>query len=289
MEAVIAIGFLTVLACGLAIVLAIANHRLKVFEDPRIDVVQDMLPGTNCGACGLPGCRLFAEEAVAGHIQPSECRVGGPDTANVVAGYLGVEAGEREKEVARLLCAGGTNVTIQLADYVGYPSCQSATAVSGGNKGCRYGCLGFGDCMDVCDFDAIHMSPTGLPVVDADKCTSCGDCVEICPKNLFVLRPISQHLLVQCKSELEGDAMLELCRVACTACGKCVADAPQGLLKMQNNLPVLNDELLHLQEPDAIKRCASGAITWIDEQQFPEFQDNKTNQNNVVQEKADVS
>lgn len=283
MEAVIAIGFLTLLASVLGVVLAIANNKLKVFEDPRIDAVQDMLPGTNCGACGMPGCRLFAEEAVAGHVQPSDCRVGGPDTAAIVADYLGVEAGTREKEVARLLCAGGTNVALQMAEYVGYPSCQSAAAVSGGGKGCRYGCLGFGDCMEVCDFDAIHMSPTGLPVVDAEKCTSCGDCVEICPKDLFVLRPISQHLLVQCKSELEGDELLDLCKVACTACGKCVADAPQGLLQMKNNLPEINDELLNLQEPDTIKRCASNAIVWIDEQQFPEFQ------TNVVQEKANIS
>ena len=283
MEVAIAIGFLTVLASFLGIVLAIANSKLKVFEDPRIDTVQELLPGTNCGACGMPGCRVFAEAAVAGKIQPGECRVGGPDTAATVAAYLGVDAGVKEKEVARLLCAGGTDVAIQMAQYIGYPSCQSATAVSGGGKGCRYGCLGFGDCQMVCDFDAIVMSPTGLPVVDVDKCTACGDCVEICPKNLFVLLPVSQHLLVQCKSELEGDTMLDLCKSACTACGKCVADAPQGQLKMQNNLPVLNKELIHLQAPDAVKRCASGAITWIEAQQFPHWHEKQTH---VVQKKA---
>ena len=268
MEAVIAIAFLTILASCLGIVLAMANSKLKVFEDPRIDAVEDMLPGTNCGACGLPGCRLFAEEATAGKVQPAECRVGGPETAAIVANFLGVDAGEIEKEVARLMCAGGSDVAIQMADYVGYPSCQSAAAVSGGNKGCRYGCIGFGDCEMVCDFDAIVMSPTRLPVIDPEKCTSCGDCVEICPKNIIELRPISQHLLVQCKSLLEGDEILELCRVACNACGKCVADAAQGLLKMKNNLPVINDELIHLQKPDAIKRCPTGAIVWVEGIQF---------------------
>jgi len=268
MEAVIAIGFLTGLASILGVVLALANARLKVFEDPRIDNVTDMLPGTNCGACGLPGCRIFAEQAVAGKIQPGECRVGGPDTAHTVADYLGVDPGAVEKLVARLLCAGGSNVAIQMAEYVGYPSCRSAAAVGGGGKGCRYGCLGFADCQQVCDFDAIIMSPNGLPIVDAEKCTACGDCVEICPKDILVLLPLKQHLLVQCKSELEGDAILDLCKVACTACGKCVADAPQGLLKMHKNLPQLNPELLHLETPDTIKRCPSGAITWIDSQQF---------------------
>jgi Na+-translocating ferredoxin:NAD+ oxidoreductase RNF subunit RnfB len=268
MEAVIAIGFLTGLASLLGVVLALANARLKVFEDPRIDAVTDMLPGSNCGACGLPGCRIFAEQAVAGKVQPGECRVGGPDTAHSVADYLGVDPGAVEKLVARLLCAGGSNVAVQMAEYVGYPSCRSAAAVGGGGKGCRYGCLGFGDCQQVCDFDAIIMSPTGLPIVDVEKCTACGDCVEICPKDILVLRPLKQHLLVQCKSELEGDAILELCKVACTACGKCVADAPQGLLKMKKNLPELNDELLHLETPDTIKRCPTGAITWIDSRQF---------------------
>jgi Na+-translocating ferredoxin:NAD+ oxidoreductase RNF subunit RnfB len=267
MEAVVAIGFLVGLAGFLGIVLAIANSKLKVFEDPRIDTVQDFLPGTNCGACGLPGCRMFAEQAVAGKIQPSACRVGGPETAAIVADYLGIDAGEIEKEVARLMCAGGTNVAIQMAEYVGYPSCQSAAAVAGGGKGCRYGCLGFGDCMMVCDFDAIKMSPTGLPMIDPDKCTSCGDCVEICPKNLIELRPLKQQLLVQCKSELEGDEILELCKVACTACGKCVADAPPGLLKMKKNLPVINDELIHLQNREATSRCPTGAITWIEQHQ----------------------
>ncbi len=270
MDALIAIGFLVCLASGLGVVLAIANSKLKVFEDPRIDNVQDILPGTNCGACGLPGCRLFAEKAVAGEIQPSECRVGGPETAGTVADYLGVDAGEVDKEVARLLCAGGSNVASQMAEYVGFPSCRAAAAVAGGSKGCRYGCLGFGDCENICDFDAITMSADGLPIVDVEKCTSCGDCVEICPKDILELRPVKQHLLVQCKSELEGDEMLTLCKVACTACGKCVADAPQGLLKMKKNLPVINDELVHLQNMDALKRCPTDAIVWIDEQQFAE-------------------
>ena len=268
MEAVIAIGFLTGLASILGVVLALANARLKVFEDPRIDAVNDMLPGSNCGACGLPGCRVFAEHAVEGTVQPGECRVGGPDTANTVAEYLGVDPGEVEKLVARLLCAGGKDVAAQMAEYVGYPSCRSAAAVGGGGKGCRYGCLGFGDCQLVCDFDAIIMSPTGLPIVDAEKCTACGDCVEICPKDILVLKPLKQHLLVQCKSELEGDSMLEMCKVACTACGKCVADAPQGLLKMRKNLPEINPELLNLETPDTVKRCPTGAITWIEGQQF---------------------
>lgn len=268
MESLTAIGFLLGLVSALAVVLAAANVKLKVFEDPRIDRVDDMLPGNNCGACGLPGCRVFAENVVAGKIKPSGCTVGGDETANEIAGFLGVEAGERVKTVARLLCAGGKDVAIQMTEYEGHESCRSASAVGGGSKGCRYGCLGFGDCVDVCTFDALVMGPTGLPIVDVDKCTSCGDCVEICPKSLYEITPLEQHLLVQCKSELEGDEILELCRVACTACGRCVADAAQGLLKMKKNLPAMNRELLHLQSPNATLRCPSGAIAWVEGQQF---------------------
>ena len=154
METLTAIGFLLGLASVLAIVLAVANAKLKVFEDPRIDHVQEMLPNSNCGACGAAGCRAFAELVVSGKMQPSGCTVGGPTTAQAVADYLGVEAGEAVKRVARLLCAGGSNVAIQMSEYQGHKSCRAAAAVGGGGKGCRYGCLGFGDCFDVCDFDA---------------------------------------------------------------------------------------------------------------------------------------
>jgi H+/Na+-translocating ferredoxin:NAD+ oxidoreductase subunit B len=267
-EHAIAVGFLLGLTSFLAVVLAVANSRLKVFEDPRIDDVQRMLPNNNCGACGLPGCRAFAEKVVAGEIQPVGCTVGGAVTAKRVAEYLGVDAGQAVKRTARLLCAGGTNVAIQMAQYRGYPSCRAAAAVSGGSKGCRYGCLGFGDCQVVCDFDAIVMSPTGLPIIDAEKCTACGDCVEICPKHVLELYPVEQRLIVQCKSELAGDEMLDLCKVACTACGRCVSDAPEGLLKMSDNLPVFNPDLLGAQSPEATRRCPSGAIVWLEDPRF---------------------
>jgi RnfABCDGE-type electron transport complex B subunit len=264
----IAVGFLLGLTSALAVVLALANSRLKVYEDPRIDGVQSLLPNNNCGACGLPGCRAFAEKVVEGAVKPAQCTVGGPRTAGAVAAYLGVEAGEVVRRTARLLCAGGRNVAIQMAQYQGYPSCRSAAAVGGGSKGCRYGCLGFGDCQIVCDFDAIVMSPTGLPIIDAEKCTACGDCIDVCPKNVLELYPVEQRLVVQCKSELEGDDMLALCKVACTGCTRCVADAPDGLLKMRNNLPVFNRDLMQVQTEEAVRRCPTGAITWLEDTRF---------------------
>lgn len=266
-----AIVFLAGLCVVLAIVLAIANRKLWVFEDPRIDQVADLLPGANCGACGLPGCRLFAEKVVGGEIQPSECPVGGPETANFIADYLGIEAGSMEKKVARLLCAGGTDVSIHAAQYEGFESCRAATTIGGGFKGCTYGCLGLSDCEVACTFDAIVMSPTKLPVVDPDLCTACGDCVDACPKDLFVISPLSHHLIVQCASLLAGDAAEALCKVACTGCGICVADAPEGLMEMQHNLPVIDPHKIELQTDIATLRCPTGAIQWVEGQQFADL------------------
>ncbi|HET6348712.1 MAG TPA: RnfABCDGE type electron transport complex subunit B [Candidatus Krumholzibacteria bacterium] len=268
MDQAIAVGFLLGLACVLAVALAIANARLKVYEDPRVEQVQSMLPNNNCGACGLPGCRAFAEQVVGGSIQPAGCTVGGPETAATIAEFLGVDAGQAVKRTARLLCAGGSNVAAQMAEYHGHPSCRSASTVAGGGKACRYGCLGYGDCFDVCDFDAIRMSPTGLPIIDADKCTACGDCIDVCPKRVLELYPVEQRLIVQCKSELEGDPMLDMCRVACTGCARCIADASENLLKMRNNLPVFNRDLMHTQTAEATRRCPTGAIVWLEDTRF---------------------
>ncbi len=274
MNPVIAIAFIGGLSLVLALILAIANSKLKVFEDPRIDKVEEMLPGANCGACSQPGCRAFAEDVIEGNSLPSACTVGGPETANIVAKFLGINPGSNVRKVARLLCAGGTDVAVNSADYSGFETCRAATAVSGGPKACTYGCLGLSDCEVVCDFDAIQMSPTGLPFVNATKCTACGDCVDVCPKNLFELIPINQNLIVQCKSILEGDEILEMCEVACTACTRCAADAPEGLIDMKNNLPVINPKKLKLETDIATLRCPTGAITWVKEQQFVQKEEN---------------
>lgn len=249
--------------------IATANKRLWVWEDPRIDIVSQMLPNANCGACGLPGCRAFAEQAVAGKVSPAQCTVSGASAREQIASFLGVDAGEAVKNVARLLCAGGSDVAGYQAEYRGLPTCAAAAAVAGGGKGCAWGCLGLADCERVCDFDAIHMSEFGLPVVDVDKCTACGDCVEACPKGLLELRPLNAGLFVQCKNLIAGDEALEQCKVACTACGKCVQDAAIGLISVASGVAVLNYDKISLAEPRVTERCPTGAIVWLSGAQFP--------------------
>jgi Na+-translocating ferredoxin:NAD+ oxidoreductase RNF subunit RnfB len=248
--------------------IALAYWKLRVWEDPRIDIVTSMLPGANCGACGFPGCRGFAEQVVAGKAKPAGCNVIDEGGAASIASYLGVDAGESNKRVARLLCAGGTNVAVLQADYRGLTSCGAAAAVAGGGKGCAWGCLGFGDCAVSCTFGAIKMNKYGLPVVDVVACTACGDCVAACPKNLFEIIPLDQKLIVQCRSMIEGDEVLASCTVACTACGKCVIDAAPGLVTIERGSARVHYEHNAQADLSAIARCPTGAITWVDGRQF---------------------
>ena len=248
--------------------IALANKRLWVWEDPRIEIVAQMLPNANCGACGLPGCRAFAEQAVEGKVTPAQCTVSGDAARDQIASYLGVDAGEAVKNVARLLCAGGSDVAGYQAEYRGLPTCAAAAAVAGGGKGCSWGCLGLADCERVCAFDAIHMSDTGLPVVDIEKCTACGDCVDACPKALFELRPVNASLLVQCKNLIGGDDALAQCQVACTACRKCVQDAVEGLISVASGVAVVNYDMIAAAESRVVERCPTGAIVWLSGAQF---------------------
>ncbi len=251
--------------------ISLTHMKMKVWEDPRIDAVVDLLPGTNCGACGQAGCRAFAEALVGDKVQPATCTVMGPDDITDVAEYLGVAAGEANKQVARLLCAGGCDVAVQQAEYRGLRTCKAAVAVSGGGKGCSWGCLGLDDCEQACDFDAIYMNQVELPVVVPDKCTACGDCVEACPLDLFVLMPIEQKLIVQCKNLLEGDEAEAVCEVACNACGRCVVDAKPGLIEMVNGLAVIDYDKNELAGVDATARCPTGAIVWVEGSQFADM------------------
>jgi Na+-translocating ferredoxin:NAD+ oxidoreductase RNF subunit RnfB len=265
LAAVLALGGLTLI---LAILLVLANKKLYVYEDPRIEQVEDMLPHANCGACGYPGCRPFAEAMVNGVVLPGKCTVSSEEGRLKIADFLGVALGAEEKIVARLACAGGTNVATNRAQYEGISSCQGAALISGGGKGCFWGCLGYGDCERVCDFEAIDMDDYSLPVVDIDKCTACGDCVEVCPKDLFSLQPVSNRLWVACKNLQEGDSILEDCLVGCTACGRCAKDASGGLVSMINNLPVVDYSRNH-NTKDPIQRCPTGSIVWLDDKLGP--------------------
>ncbi len=266
----ISIAALIMAGLGLAFgtVLALAYRFLKVEEDPRIEQVEGMLPGSNCGACGEPGCRALAEKIVGGAVAPSKCTVSSPERIDAIADFLGVDAGAEERRVARLHCGGGVGRAFRVASYEGFESCRAAHLVGGGGLECSWGCLGLADCALACTFDAIEMNALKLPAVAVDLCTACGDCVDACPRDLFEILPLSHHLVVQCQAPLAADAARRICRVACDACGRCAADAVAGLIRMENELPVVDYAAAQgPAEPSATWRCPTGAIQWLERDQ----------------------
>jgi len=262
----IAVGsaFMAALGLLLAALLGLANRKFYVFEDPRIGAVEAMLPHSNCGACGSVGCRQFAEALVAGAKEPGLCTVGKREELGAIAQLLGVAVGDYERQVARLACAGGNHVARQRAHYAGLATCRAAQLVSGGGKGCVWGCLGLGDCATVCDFKAIAMDAQALPVVDEALCTACGDCVAVCPRQLFSLQPLSHHLWVACANEEKGAAAVADCAVICDGCGRCVVDGAPGLIRIERNLAVIDYRRNSAATPAAIERCPTGAIVWLE-------------------------
>ena len=261
----IAIGFMGGLGLVLASILVIANRRLYVYENPKIDEVEELLPHANCGACGTAGCRAFAEKLVAGELKPGKCTVNSREMNQLIATFLGVELGSEEKRIARLACAGGNNVARRYGNYQGVDSCRAASIVSGGGKGCVWGCLGLADCREVCDFDAIVMDNNDLPRVISDLCTACGDCVDICPRDLFSLQPESHRLWVACKNLEKGEKATIDCAVACNGCGRCAFDAPEELISINNNLAEIDYTRNSLASRVAIERCPTGAIVWLED------------------------
>lgn len=261
------------LGLGLAVLLSIACRFLKVAEDPRLDLLEGALPASNCGACGEAGCRAFAQALIDGRKVPAACTVSSPEQVDRVADLLGVAAGEVARRVARLHCAGGKAQAHQIAAYAGHATCSAASLVGAGGKACSWGCLGLADCEVACTFGAIFMNDNGLPVVIPEKCTACGDCVTACPRNLFEILPLGTDVVVQCSAPLAGAEAMALCSVACDACGRCAQDAPPGLIKMVNNLPVVDLGEHGPVGPRPTARCPTGAIAWLGEgQQFAEVE-----------------
>ena len=232
-DTVVALGYMLALGVSLAVILAIANRFLFVYEDPRIDEVDSALPHANCGACGQAGCRVFAEKLIAGEAQPGQCTVNAPANNVAIAEFLGVDLGNQEKRVARLACAGGNHVAYNRAKYAGLHSCRGAAMVGGGGKTCTWGCLGMADCADVC------------------------------PKKLFELHPVSHQLWVACKNLHHGEEAEAECEVACNACERCVNDSPEGLITIRDNLATIDYSKNTLASRVSIQRCPTGAIVWL--------------------------
>lgn len=258
------IVILTVLGVALAMVLSLVARKFKVEEDPRIDEVEKVMPGANCGGCGFAGCRAFAQSCVeAGNLDNNFCPVGGNDTMKKVAAILGIEAVEKKPQVAVVRCNGSCENRPQTNEYDGLKSCRVKAALYSGDTGCPFGCLGCGDCVAACSFGAISMDPeTGLPVVDQDKCSGCGSCAKACPKGVIELRnkgPRGMRVYVSCINKDKGAVARKACKAACIGCGKCAKVCPAEAISVENNVAYIDFNKCKLCKK-CVAECPTGAI-----------------------------
>lgn len=236
---VITILSLSIIGTLAALILYLVAQKFKVYEDPRIDQVEGVLPGANCGGCGFPGCRGFAEACVkADDLGDLFCPVGGNACMADVASSLGKLAVEKDPEVAVVRCAGSPQHRKRTNYYDGAPSCAIAHSLYAGDTGCQFGCLGLADCVKACKFDAMFMDKeTGLPVVVDSNCTACGACVEACPRDIMELRRKNKKdrkIFVSCVSMDKGPITKKACSVGCIACKACMKACPYEAIQVEN-------------------------------------------------------
>lgn len=245
LSAVIVLGCIALVA---AVILYVCSKRFAVKEDPRIAQVTEVLPGANCGGCGFPGCSGMADALVkgadAGSLEGLNCPVGGADVMGKVADLLGMAIANSDPMVAVVRCNGTCELRPRIASYDGLKTCTAMNACGAGETGCGFGCLGCGDCVGACQFDAIHINPeTGLPEVDEEKCTACGACAKACPRNIIELRkkgPKGRRIFVSCVNKDKGAVAMKACKSACIGCGKCQKECKFEAITIENNLSYID-------------------------------------------------
>lgn len=255
---------LGVIGLASAVILYFVAQKFKVEEDTRIDVVTELLPGANCGGCGYPGCRGFAEACVkADTLENMLCPVGGLPVMCKVSEVLGHAVCQATPKIAVVRCNGTCANRPRTNKFDGAHNCKIAAQLYAGETNCSHGCLGFGDCVAACQFDAIKINPeTGIPEVDEEKCTACGACVKACPKKVIELRNKGvkgRRVFVSCVNKDKGAVARKACSAACIGCGKCQKVCPFGAIKVENNLAYIDFELCRSCRK-CVNECPTGAI-----------------------------
>ncbi len=232
----LAVLSVTVIALLCAVMLVIASKVMAVPEDPLFPAIRECLPGANCRACGYAGCDGYAKALASGEeTRANLCVPGAVATAQSVASVLGVEAGEVEEKVATVFCGGDCTLAPDRADYQGARTCAAAKLLSGGPKACSFGCLGFGDCANVCPVGAISIVK-GIAVVDRSLCIACGLCEKTCPNHIIHVIPKKQKTFDRCSNPNKGKPVMDVCKAGCIGCTKCAKVCPEGAITMNGDL-----------------------------------------------------
>ena len=250
---------LTLGALGLimGVLLAVASRIFAVHTDERVEQIAALLPGTNCGGCGFAGCSAYASAVVRGEASPSACVAGGAAAAQGIAKILGVDVDTRERRVAHVYCSGG-DVTARRFQYTGVQSCFAASRVANGPVECTFACLGFGDCVKSCAFDAIHIEG-GHAFVDRDRCTGCGKCASTCPRKIIGLIPAAAPISVNCSSRDRGAFVRSVCEAGCIGCTLCVKKCEHDAIHVVDNLARIDYEKC-VGCGECLKVCPRGII-----------------------------
>lgn len=244
------------------IVLALADKKFAMEENPLIKEVEEVLPKGQCGACGYAGCAKYAEAVVEKpEVPPNLCIPGKKAVAEKVAELTGKKAAATEPQYAQLKCRGTKTAAIMAANYRGISDCAAAKLIQGGPKACKYGCLGFGNCVRACPFGAMIMGADGLPAIDKDICTGCGKCVTTCPQSLLVLQSLKAPVQVVCSSHDKGPVARQACKNACLGCGLCVRNCSNGAIKIDKFVAVIDSsKCLNCTDTACLSKCPTGAI-----------------------------
>jgi Na+-translocating ferredoxin:NAD+ oxidoreductase RNF subunit RnfB len=260
----LAAGTLLLLAIVTSVLLGWASQAFYVEIDPRIEKILAGLPGTNCGGCGYVGCSEYAEAVANGEAAMDLCGPGGASAVEAIAEIMGVEANQTWPYRVVVHCAATLEQRLGRNEYRGEPTCAGANLVAG-FQGCVYGCLGLGDCVDVCDFDALHIVD-GLAIVDYEKCTGCGACVDACPRGIITRVPFKTEriLVVACSNQDFGNDVRKVCEVGCIGCKACARDSQQ--LTMIDNLPVIDyesDEYVTADFTASLEKCPMECLLYV--------------------------
>jgi Na+-translocating ferredoxin:NAD+ oxidoreductase RNF subunit RnfB len=235
----IVVGIFAAIAIVIVALILIVGKVFKVDMDEKVTKILDNLAGANCGGCGCSGCSGFANKLASGDAELSACHVTSPEKKQEIAKILGIELGDEERTVAVVKCKGGLQNAAQAFEYKGNMTCSANASLLGGNLVCKYGCLGCGDCTQVCSDGGVTVKDK-LASVDADKCTSCGACINACPKKIIERIPASAKVYVACSAQCKGKDVMNACKVGCISCSLCAKKCPQGAITMVNNLPVID-------------------------------------------------
>lgn len=252
----------TAVVGGTGLIIGVAlGFAARVFEvktDEKEIAIRDVLPGNNCGGCGFAGCDALAKAIAQGEAPVGGCPVGGADTASKIGEIMGTDA-EVTKMVAFVKCNGNCDAAAEKYDYSGTMDCREAAVVSGGPKGCTYGCMGLGSCVGVCEFDAIHIV-NGIAEVDKEKCVACGRCATICPKKLIELVPYDAKHRVRCNSKDKGKDVKVVCSVGCIGCKLCERNCENDAVIVEDNLACIDYEKC-TGCGKCVEKCPSKIIT----------------------------